>query len=57
MYRYYYDWGGELTGDDEGCLVQLCERCARAQGDDVGWAGDGADCCELCDGEEEGEDA
>lgn len=57
-YRFYYDDGGELTSDDEGCLVQLCERCARRHAADVRWAGDGAECCEVCGGaEEEAEDA
>lgn len=51
--RFYYDDSGELTSDDEGNLVQLCERHARQHAAVVEWAGDGAECCELCEGEGE----
>lgn len=57
MVRTYYDLteGREFTSDTEGCLVDLCDRCARKAGDKVqpaALAEDGAT-CELC---EEGND-
>ncbi len=45
---YYSD---ALTNDPEGCLVVLCERCAKQHEADIdGYAqdGDGNDTCELC---------
>lgn len=49
--KFYYS--DELTSDTEGNLVQLCDRCARQNAGAVEWAGDGAECCELCDGEDD----
>jgi hypothetical protein len=50
---YYYDLTGALTSDVDGCLVQLCERCAAAAGDEVQRAANGDEDggCEACDGE------
>jgi hypothetical protein len=51
MVAYYYDLTGALTSDPEGCLVQLCERCAAVAGDDVQRAANGDEDggCEACD--------
>lgn len=46
----YYDLSGDLTTDDEGCLVTLCARHADTHHASVQHACDaeyGAD-CELC---------
>jgi hypothetical protein len=53
MVAYYYDLTGALTSDVEGCLVQLCERCAAAAGDEVQRAANGDEDggCEACGGE------
>lgn len=51
MVSYYYDWRGKLSADGEGGLVQLCGRCAAAQGDGVTLAqrGDPESECEGCE--------
>lgn len=49
--KFYYDDSGELSSDPEGNLVQLCDGCALAHEDVIEWAGDGAEGCELCEGE------
>ena len=47
--NFYYS--NELTNDDEGCLVQLCQNCAEENADMVQWAGQGDEesICELCE--------
>lgn len=54
-YRFYYS--DALTNDTEGNLVQLCDRCAQLHADQVEWAGDAAEGCELCDGDAPADDA
>lgn len=51
MVSYYYDWAGEQSTDGAGGLVQLCGRCAAAQGDRVTLAqrGDPESECEACE--------
>ena len=50
LVNFYYDDSGELTSDDEGCLVQLCGSCAKLHSDKVRKASRGHDqsTCELC---------